>query len=158
MKHCLVKDGNIVKYNVIKPKVIVGSEDGIYLPLEDNAPALDVTTHRISGSTYEVQTDKVVKIYTVVEITPEELQVKAIQEATTYVDGLIAKEISDYNEANGTKFVDVNSLAKFVLVTTYEHYDFCLSMINWVAILWETARNSTATTKEDFVAELPTRV
>ena len=90
MKYCLVKDGTILKYNTTKPKIVVGTQDGIYLPLEDNQPTINTATHKISGSTYTVQTDKVVKTYTVVEISLEEIlkatQTKFKNKYLSYVD------------------------------------------------------------------------
>ncbi len=80
-----------------------------------------------------------------------------IKAATNIVDGIIQKEIDDYNTANGTAFVDVNSLPKFAFDPSYAHYSFCMSMMTWVPSLWEAARASTATDETTFIAELPTR-
>lgn len=90
------------------------------------------------------------------------LEAKALEEkirtATQAVDALIQAEIDLYNTTNGVAFKDIDALAKYVTVTTYPHNAFCVSMINWVAELWEAARTSTATNEADFLAGLPTRV
>lgn len=165
MRYCKVVDGNITEYNRTRKDFGVGinSPESTciakgYYPIEDNKPSYNTETHRIAGSTYEVQDEKVVKSYEVVEIPLEEIINRKVENATKIVDGLIQAEITAYNEANGVMFASVDSLAKYVLVPTYTHYDFCKSMVEWVAVLWEAARTSTATTKEEFIAGLPTRI
>ena len=109
MKHCLVnKEGTILKYNVNKPKVITGTQDGVYLPLEDNAPTIDTNTHKIAGSTYEVQSDKVVKTYTVEEIsiekqleTAKEKMIKIIKEECKAYEPVTINGIT-YNGGEGS--------------------------------------------------------
>lgn len=90
------------------------------------------------------------------------LEAKALQDkinkATQAVDALIQAEIDVYNQTNGVAFKDIDALAKYVTVTTYAHNAFCVSMVNWVAQLWEAARTSTAATEEEFLASLPARV
>ena len=78
-KFCLVIDGTINKYNVTQSKTGLGVNSTLrtyidkgWYPLEDNAPTIDSATQRITGSSYEVQVDKVVKSYTVITIPDEE--------------------------------------------------------------------------------------
>jgi len=162
--YCLIKEGNILKYNVNKPKVISGSLDGEYLPIDDNKPTIDTATHRIAGSTYEVQADKVVKTYNVVEIPQEELMNKAKEEMMRAIETLIQSEVDKYNEANMVAFKDIDACAKYTTVTTYTHYQFCVDVIAWQTSVWEYARQvqadvmagtRTMPTTEELLAELP---
>ena len=129
MKHCLVKDGTILKYNVNKPKVIVGTQDGVYLPIEDNVPAIDTSTHRIAGSTYEVQSDKVVKTYNVVEIPIEEIIAKTKES----MEKAIQKHINDKCVELG--YDNENSIAKY-LVSGNPFYDECSAISLWIGTVW----------------------
>jgi acetolactate synthase small subunit len=165
MKHCLInEDGTILKYNVNKPKVITGTQDGVYLPLEDNVPTIDTNTHRISGSTYEVQSDKVVKTYTVVEIPQEEIIKKKVNTFTSTIDNYIQSKINDYNNDNGVMFANINSIMKYTIDNTYTHFAFCMAIVQWNIDVWETARaiqadvlagNRDEPTTEELLSELP---
>lgn len=165
IKYCLIKDGSIYKYNVTKPKVITGSADGTYLPLEDNVPSIDTATQRIAGSTYEIQADKVVKTYTVVDIPAEEIMSKARDAMVRSIEQLIQSEIDKYNEANGVLFKDIDACAKYVNIPSYTHYQFCIDVISWQTNVWETARQiqsdvlagtRTMPTEKELLSELPT--
>ena len=84
MTYCLVKDGAIVKYNVAQKKTGLGVNSPLstyiakgYYPLKDNKPSIDSATQRIGGSVYEIGTNEVTKVYTVVDIPQEELDAMA---------------------------------------------------------------------------------
>ena len=81
-KYCLVVNGNIEKYNLTRNSFGVGinsSESacvtlGYYLVI-DNAPVIDTSIQRISGSSYVIDevTKTVTKAYTVIDISLQEL-------------------------------------------------------------------------------------
>lgn len=157
-KYCLIKDGVILKYNVDKPKVITGSIDGVYLTLEDNVPSIDTATQRISGSSYEIQEDKVVKTYTVKDIPQEEIMDRKKNEAERAVQAHIndkCKKLGYDNE---------NSIAKY-LVDGNPFYDECKSISLWIGSVWTYTHQVQADvlagvrevpTINNLIAELPT--
>ncbi len=154
-KWCLIKDGTILKYNVNKPQVVVGSTDGVYLPLEDNAPSINTTTQRISGSTYEVLADKVVKTYTVVDIPVEELQAKLQKDLERTIEAHIDSVVKSKGYNNQ------DSISKY-LVAGNPFYAECEAISVWIGNVWTTAitimNDVKAGTREvptDIVAELP---
>lgn len=140
MKYCLIKDGVIFKYYVDKPKVILGAQDGVYLPIEDSQPTLN-ENQRVSGKTFDIQDDKVVVVYTIENVPQEEIVNKTIQEVTSKIDNFIQSKIDDYNKTNGTMFKDINAIAKYLIDTNYTHYPFCYALTMWNIQVWETARN-----------------
>ena len=71
--------------------------------------------------------------------------------ASNYVQGLID------TEAQSLGFDNINSIAKFIgFVNPYEAD--AISLRNWCALMWETTETTTATTIEELLLELPTRV
>jgi hypothetical protein len=159
---CIVKDGTILKYNVTKPQL--GGYDGVWLPLEYNKPIINSDTHRISGNTYTVEVDKVVKTYSAVEIPEEELIAKKVNVFTKTIDSYIQSKIDEYNKANGVMFANVNSIMKYTINADYTHYPFCMAIVQWNIDVWESARaiqsnvlngNRPEPTTEELLSELP---
>ncbi|WBC28527.1 hypothetical protein TPMD03_53 [Thiohalocapsa phage LS06-2018-MD03] len=162
----------IYKYYVDKPSesFIENSFRGRkykWLPLEITKPVINTQTHKYGNVAYTVFPDKVTKVYDFVEIPIADILSKKVKEGTALVDSLIKKEIDDYNEENFTDFKDENSLAKYVFSTTYSHYSFCKSMIDWIPVLWDSARDIELAvrngereepTTEELLLELPKRV
>lgn len=101
-------------------------------------------------------------------ISPEDRANKEIAIIEDAIDVLIQDEIDKYNKANGVKFKDINAIAKYVLVPTYNHFAFCDSVLKWNVAVWEEARRLQGeifagnipkpTTVEEFIAMLPKRV
>jgi hypothetical protein len=97
------------------------------------------------------------------KLQTQEIEQK-INTFTTTIDNYIQSKIDDYNNANGLKLADVNSLMKYTIDNTYTHYPFCMGMIQWNIQVWETARaiqtevlagNRDEPTPEELLAELP---
>ncbi len=65
-----------------------------------------------------------------VKLTIEELQ----------IEQLIQSKVNEYNEANGTSFKSIDSCAKYIIMTSYKHYDFCCNIIAWQTEVWEKFR------------------
>ena len=163
-RFCLVKDNNITKYNVRQKDTGLGVNSSIetyivkgYLPLEDNAPTINTTTHRIAGSTYSVETDKVVKTYKVVEIPIEEI----ITKAKNSMEDAIQKHINDTVTSKG--YDNENSIAKY-LVQENPFYDECKAISLWIGSVWVKAFSiqqdvesgiRTMPTVEEVIVELP---
>ncbi|MCF6330309.1 MAG: hypothetical protein L3I99_02020 [Sulfurimonas sp.] len=84
------------------------------------------------------------------------------------IDWLIQKEINIYNLENGTKFKDINSMQKYTRNTSYSHYDFAISVLDWNENVWEVSRQlqidivsgqqEKPANVKSFIAFLPTRV
>ena len=157
MKYCLVKDGTILKYNIDKPKVVLGIQEGVYLPLEDNTPSYDSATQIISGISYEVLADKVVKTYTVIDIPVEELQANLQKELERTIEAHIDSvvKIRGYNNQD--------SIAKY-LVDTNPFYEECKAISVWIGNVWIKAQEIQSEiesgtrpipTIEEVIAELP---
>lgn len=151
----VIKNGQIVN-------IIVGHVDGS-LPLEDIIPTV-TDTQRISDFTYDIQSTKVVKVYTIVDIPQEELLNKAKEEMMKAVEDLIQSEITKYNDANMVAFKNIDACAKYTNIPTYTHYQFCIDVITWQTTVWETARKiqsdvlgglRTMPTLDEFKEELP---
>ena len=175
MRYCKIENGVITKYNQSRKDFGVGVNsdeqtciDKGYYPLIDDAPN-PTSVQRINGSTYEIDeaTKTVTKVYTVVDKTVSELMNEKNQLVMTAIDNHIQAEIVAYNEANGVAFVDVNAVAKYVTVTTYTHNAFCVSMVNWVASVWDYVRGvqaeiiagtRTEPSLDELMLELPARV
>ena len=163
-KYCLVKDGAIVKYNVAQKNTGLGVNSPIetyiakgWYPLEDNQPAIDNATQRVSGSTYEVQADKVVKVYSVIDIPEEEL----LQTKVKTVESAIQAHINATVTAKG--YDDENSIAKY-LIEGNPFYLECKAISLWIGSVWAylhqvqadtLSGTRTEPTLEELVAELP---
>lgn len=133
MKYCLVIDGVIHKYNIDKPMVVLGTQEGVYLPLEDNTPSYDSATQRISGISYEVLVDKVVKTYTVIDIPVEELQANLQKELERTIEAHIDSVVKSKGYNNQ------DSIAKY-LVDTNPFYEECKAISVWIGNVWIKAQ------------------
>ena len=81
-----VKENKIVKYSLPKTGILSTGEtvsgyhlldeeilkDEGWLPLEDIRPEYDNETHYLQPSGYDIQDDKVVRLYEIVEIPPRD--------------------------------------------------------------------------------------
>ena len=157
MKYCLIKDNAIYKYNVDKPKVVTGEAVGIYLPLEDNTPAYDTATQRINGISYDLQADKVVKVYDVVAIPQEEIMTAKAKSAEQAVQTHINAKCVELGYDNE------NSIAKY-LVEGSAFYTECKAISLWISDVWVYTHQVQADvvaglreipTNEELIAELP---
>lgn len=163
-RFCLVVDNNITKYNVRQKDTGLGVNSSIdtyiakgYLPLEDNTPTIDSSTHRIAGSTYTVEADKVVKTYEVVEIPVEEIVAKAKDSMEQAIQTHINTTVTSKGYDNE------NSIAKY-LVDTNPFYDECKAISLWIGSVWikafsiqqeVEAGTREMPTAEEVIAELP---
>ena len=77
-------------------------------------------------------------------LTSEEINVKFV----TITDKHIQAEVQKYNDANGVMFGSIHNCSTYVTVNTYSHQAFCIAIIEWNALVWETVRafQATATT------------
>ena len=157
MKYCLIKDGAIHKYNADKPKIVTGEVDGTYLPLEDNVPSYDTATHRINGTSYDLQADKVVKVYDVVEIPQEEIMTAKAKSAEQAVQAHINAKCVELG------YDSENSIAKY-LVEGNAFYTECKTISLWISDVWVYTYQVQADvvaglreipTNEELLAELP---
>lgn len=94
-------------------------------------------------------------------INAEAIQ-KMIADGEALVESHVQAEVDKYNEANGTNFTNVDSCNKYVLQDTYAHQQFCIDVVAFNCLVWETARQLQAdgevgadTTAEEFIAMLP---
>lgn len=92
----ILKDGSTVSgYNLLDP-VILKNEG--WLPLENNIPTYDTTKQYLQHSGYDIQTDKVISNYTVVDIV---IPVPTLQDT----QALKSNEINTaYNQALSAGF------------------------------------------------------
>ena len=102
-----VKENKIVKYSLPKTGMLSTGEtvsgyhlldgevlrDEGWLPLEDVRPEHDNETHYLQPSGYDIQEDKVVRLYEIVEIPPSETApMERIRELEETLDILIGNE------------------------------------------------------------------
>lgn len=164
MQYCLVKDGAIQKYGVDQKNTGLGVKSPLstyiargWYPLEDNAPAYDSSTHRVNGISYELQVNKVVKVYDIVTIPQEELMQAAAKAAEQAVQSTINSKCVELGYDNE------NSIAKY-LVAENPFYTECKAISLWIGAVWTYANKvqtdvlagtRTMPTIEELVAELP---
>jgi len=65
---------------------------------------------------------------------------KLITSGEHQVDSHIQNAIDIYNLTNGVKFKDINSIPKYLNDNTYEHYAFCVAIINFNKDCWIVSR------------------
>ena len=131
MNYCKVENGVITKYNQTRKQIGIGENSpestlinkGWY-PLTDNAPTIDPSTERISGSTYVIGIERVDKNYTVHTYTQQELDdMKTAEDRRQAKTGL--------DESTTLTPPDVyNSLvaSEQAVITAYR--DMCIDVIN----------------------------
>ena len=110
MKCCLVVDNQIKKYNVDKPRVIIGTQEGMYLPIVDIKPEHDNTTQRISSKTYEIQEDQVLVVYTLEVIPEEEITKAKVDSIENAVQNLLDMQ------AKSLGYDNINTIGKYLIV------------------------------------------
>ena len=163
-RFCLVINNNITKYNIRQKDTGLGVNSSIetykakgYLPLEDNVPTINTATHRIAGSTYTIETDKVVKVYEIVEIPIEEIVAKAKDSMEQAIQTHINITVTSKGYDNE------NSIAKY-LVQENPFYDECKAISLWIGSVWVKAFGiqqdvesgiRTMPTVEEVIVELP---
>ena len=168
--YCKVNNGVIEKYNLTRKSFGVGansdeatcSDKGYYLVI-DNAPTIDTTTQRVSGSTYTIDeiTKTVVKTYSVIDIPLEELLVKKIAEGEAYLKSTVNSELQKFNTKYGTIFEKVNDMSIYIMDTTYYLRTECDTLVKWNNLFYATARTNQASvldgtmTDDEFKASLP---
>lgn len=131
---CLVKDGIIIKYNVVKPKIVIGKEEGIYLPIIDNIPSYNSNTQRISGKKYNVESDSVVIEYIIEDISEEELWGIKVKNVTE----LVQKTLDDKAKEKGyDNIISACSYAGFANTFQVEGQKFLV----WRSSVWEMCYN-----------------
>ena len=168
--YCKVNNGVIEKYNLTRKSFGVGansdeatcSDKGYYLVI-DNAPTIDTTTQRVSGSTYTIDeiTKTVVKTYTVIDIPLEELLAKKIAEGEAYLKSTVNSELQKFNTKYGTIFEKVNDMSIYIMDTTYYLRTECDTLVKWNNLFYATARDNQPSvldgtmTDDEFKASLP---
>jgi len=161
MKYCEIRNNEIYRYNVDKPKVIAGTQEGTYLPLEDNVPVIDASKQRISGSSYTIQVDKVVKTYTITDIPAEELTAKKIQQGEQYIKDTVKGVVDDFNAKYGVTFDSIYNMAIYKDDVNYPLHTQCDTLTKWQNSMWATARANQPSviagtmTDKEFLAALP---
>ena len=140
--------------------IIVGHID-TSLPLEDIPPVTDTSKQRISGSSYTIQADKVVKTYTITDIPAEELIAKKIKEGEQYIKDTVKGVVDAFNTKYGVNFDSIYNMAIYKDDVDYPLHTQCDTLIKWQNSMWATARanqpkviDGTMTDKE-FLDTLP---
>ena len=152
MKEAVIENGQVIN-------IIVGHIENS-LPLEDVAPIL-TPTQKIDGFIYDIQIDKAIKVYTVVDIPSEELIKAKIAQGEAYIENLLKVELAEFNVKYYTKFLDINDMASYAIDTAYSLQAQCDTLIKWKNNLWDTARANQASvlagtmTDAEFLASLP---
>ena len=102
------------------------------------------------------------------DLTPDTEKIQAlavlkmIADGEKLVEGHVQLEVLKYNEANGVRFTNVDSCAKYISIESYPHVDFCKAIVEFNALCWTAARDAQAdgsvdldTTEDEFKAMLP---
>jgi hypothetical protein len=72
MKYCLVKNGEIIKFNIDKPKVVLGNRNNEeYYELIKNKPTFDHKRQQLHQLEPKIRDNKVIIDYTLVDIPNE---------------------------------------------------------------------------------------
>jgi hypothetical protein len=72
MRYCLVKDGKIIKFNIDKPKVVLGNRNNEeYYELIKNKPTFDHKRQQLHQLEPKIRDNKVIIDYTLVDIPNE---------------------------------------------------------------------------------------
>ena len=71
--------------------------------------------------------------------TEELLAIVEVPLIESAIDSLIKNEITVYNTVSKTRFKDIDALQKYTRNANYPHYAFCVSMLDWNELVWETA-------------------
>ena len=89
------------------------------------------------------------------------LLAKTIQDGEDLIEAIMARHIKDYNEANGVRFVNVETCFTYSFDLEYEHQPFCNNICAYKISLWKAARVlqeiaiAEQWSAEKFISELP---
>ena len=96
VKHSLPKSGKLSTgetvsgYHLLNEEIL--KQEG-WLPLEDIRPEHDNETHYLQPNGYDIQEDKVVRLYEIIEIPPIELdQLARIEELENIINTLLGDD------------------------------------------------------------------
>ncbi len=108
----------------------------------------DFATKKITSQSVELINSVYTLVYQTEDIPLEEIIASKRKQAEDAVQSHITTTVKKLN------YDDENSIAKY-LVEGNEYYEECKALSLWIGLVWKTTNQSTATTLEELIGELP---